>query len=121
MRIFFIVFFSLTFAVGNLSMVCANAEEDDSFYRDSIERRIDQCEQNRQLLQSKSENLRIYGKKKDKEARFYHENRENLIEEMIRKQVPKKSGSVQHFLIKASQKRNPAAPPYSPAEFNAPQ
>ncbi len=104
MGIFFIVLAvslcSLAFVQGDQNQN-QNQNQDEAFYKKCIDEKIAKCERKCKLVHSRGNHLQSYGEKKDGEAQFYKENKENLVKAMVQQKVPKKTSAVHHFLIKA--------------------
>ncbi len=98
-----IVFIVLAVSLCTLAFVQGDQNQDEAFYKKCIDEKIAKCERKCRLVHSRGDHLQSYGEKKDGEAQFYKENKENLVKAMVQQEVPKKTSAVHHFLIKAFQ------------------
>ena len=96
-----IVFIVLGVSLCPIGVVQGDQNQDEAFYKKCIDEKIAKCENKYKLVHSRGNHLQSYGEKKDEEAQFYKENKENLVKAMVQQEVPKKSSAVHHFLIKA--------------------
>ena len=70
------------------------------FYKVCIEKKIVQCLEKGELINSRGENLRQYGQKRSEQAQFYQEQEERLVQKMMQQKISKPH-KIHHFLIKA--------------------
>jgi septation ring formation regulator EzrA len=73
----------------------------ESFYSDSIERKIEKCERKARHIDSRGENLRKTGEQALDQANFYRTNKDGLVRSMEERDVGENPAKVDHFLIKA--------------------
>lgn len=73
----------------------------ESFYRNCIEKKIENCERKVKHMSSRGENLRKTGEQALLQANFYLENMEELVGTMVEKNIGRRLERVNHFLIKA--------------------
>lgn len=74
-------------------------ESPENFYRQAIDTKIAQCERKALFANCRGENLREYGKKACDQAAYYRNNKEQLVQEMMRLTLEQKSYKIDYFLI----------------------
>ena len=84
------------------SQVLAGENDLESFYRTCVDQKIAQCDRNAGWIDSWGENLRGYGELAKERARFYRENKEELILKLTEEQVGRDPQKADYFLIKAA-------------------
>lgn len=97
------LFIAILFLAAILSPhlnVKAEADLDEAFYKQCIEKRIALCKENAKFRNSDRKNLKEYGEKKYNEAVFYQENKEKLAKTMALRKIPNKPHKICHFLVK---------------------
>lgn len=73
----------------------------ETFYNDVIEQKVNDCIRKALLIGSRSENLRTHADASIRQAAFYKNNKEILVEEMIDQEIGKSRSKASYFLIKA--------------------
>lgn len=84
------------------SQAWAGENDMESFYRICIDQKIAQCDRNAGWVNSWGENLRNYGEQAKQQARFYRENKEDLVVKLTAEQIGRDPQKVEYFLIKAA-------------------
>ncbi len=72
----------------------------EMFFRDCMEKKIEQCQRKSELANSERKNVSAAGVKARDQLIFYQNNKERLVNEMIRQGVPTNRHKVEYFLIK---------------------
>jgi len=76
----------------------ASSREDKSYFKNQIEKKIEQCENKGRFIYSDSINLQCYGKYSLTKALFLKKNKEQLVQTMIYENTPKKEYAIDYFL-----------------------
>jgi hypothetical protein len=93
------------FLVSGIILSCFAAYADittrSPFYRSLIEKEIARCRLKIDLINSRGENLRVYGRKVAAQMVFYQHSKQQLIRNMVEESVGVQHDKVNYFLIKA--------------------
>lgn len=93
---------SLLVAGFLMTIPAANADPGiDEFFSDFIDQEISQCREKAAFVNSRSRNLQNCGKMAIEMANFLAQNKEKLIQAMLRQKMDKKPHKIEHFLIQA--------------------
>jgi hypothetical protein len=87
--------------LGAFSAICGEVEKDTrlkNYYEDFITSKISKCYSKAQLKKSKSVHLQSCAAKEVKKAIFLSENKEMLIDEMIKRDIGVKTYKIEYFL-----------------------
>ena len=73
----------------------------ESYYNDYITKKIFKCERIALMANSKSKYIQRWAKMRDLQAKFFRNNREKLVNDMVAQNIQMKPYKVDYFLIKA--------------------
>lgn len=96
----FAVLFALVILLG-AALVNAQTNQQEDFYNACIVAKISQCQTKASFDESRSAFLSGYAEVNHKQAVFYRNNKEQLLENMMNQDLPLKTHRVEYFLIKA--------------------
>jgi hypothetical protein len=91
------------FFLGALSAICAEIDNDSQlmkYYENFINDKIAKCHSKAQLKDSKLVHLQSCAAKEIKRAAFLSENKEMLIQEMVKRDIGMKQYKIEYFLNK---------------------
>ena len=83
---------------GHTSAESQSNEGLQKFYQNYLSDKINKTQSKTYLINSKSENLRLVASMAEKEASFLALNRDELVGEMMKEDLGKKSYKIEHFL-----------------------
>ncbi len=73
----------------------------EMFFRNILEKKIEQCQRKSELATSGRKNVSEAGMKARDQMIFYQNNRDRLVNEMVRQEVPINRYEAEYFLIKS--------------------
>lgn len=98
----------LAFLLIGIVLITSTIRADDStresFYRECVQKKIESCERKAAHVDSEGPNLRRCGEDSVAQATFYRQNQEELVKDMMGKNIGERRAAVNHFLIKAYKK-----------------
>ena len=93
----------LALFLGAFSAICAEIDNHSQlmkYYENFINEKIAKCHSKAQLKDSKSVHLQSCAAKEIKKATFLSENKEMLIQEMVKRDIGMKQYKIEYFLNK---------------------
>ena len=94
------IYFAFSLSLGFFT-VHADITTRAPVYQTLIEKEIARCGHKLNLVNSRGENLRAYGRKAADQVVFYRQNKQQLVREMVEESVGMQSYRINYFLIKA--------------------
>ena len=90
---------ALVLFVAASALEATATDQQKNFYNACLDWKISKCEAKSSVSNSSSASLIHYAEVNHRQAEFYENNREALIQEMIRQNLALKRQAVEHFLI----------------------
>ncbi len=91
----------LVIAFAFALVVQADSDYQEMFFKGYVEKKIAQCQRKSDMANSSRKNVSAAGMKARDQLIFYQNNKERLVNEMIRQEVPMNRHNVEYFLIKS--------------------